>query len=102
MSEEKNSIFEVKCRYVSACTTINFSGRKIHLYDDKLLKNGINIKGEDDGVVMLSANGPGRFQGTKYVRNINLNGKEKGGCIIPSLSNVFNFPKFRQKSLKTT
>lgn len=36
--------------------------------DDKLLKND-NVAGEDDAVVILAANGPGKFQGSKYPRN---------------------------------
>ncbi len=49
-------------------------GKKTHLSDDKhfpwLLKNDINVAGEDDAVVILAAKGLGKFQGTQYLRNM--------------------------------
>lgn len=45
-----------------------FREKKKHFY---LLKNDINVAGEDDTVVILAANGLGKFQGSKYPRNIN-------------------------------
>lgn len=35
-----------------------------------LLKNDINVAGEDDAMVIEVAKGLGKFQGTQYLRNI--------------------------------
>lgn len=62
---------------MSQCLHSNLFFRdKKHLCDDKhfpwLLKNDINVAGEDDAVVILTAKGLGKFQGTQDLRNISL------------------------------
>lgn len=56
-----------ECKWISVLYSIFFMEKKNT--DDKLLKNDINVAGEDDAVVILAANGPGKFQGSKYPRN---------------------------------
>lgn len=59
--------------------------KKTLLSDDKhfpwLLKNDINVAGEDGAVVILPAMGFGKFQGTQYLKKyqfyMNLNWKKK-------------------------
>lgn len=53
-----------------------FQGEKTLLSDDKhfpwLLKNDINVAGEDDAVVILAEKALGKFQSTQYLRNISV------------------------------
>lgn len=67
--------FWVKCKWLGARTEMYFSGRKKKdLSVDKhfpwLLKNDINVAGEDVAVVILAVKGLGGFQSTQYLPNI--------------------------------
>lgn len=82
----------MKCKWLGARAEIYFSEgeKETLLSDDKhfpwLLKNDINVAGEDDAVVILAEKGPGKFQSTQYLRNISfyiyLNGKKRGQKLL--------------------
>lgn len=65
---------EMYCKWLGACIEIYFSGGKKDLSVDKhfpwLLKNDINVAGENVAVVILAAKGLGKFQSTQYLINI--------------------------------